>query len=206
MSYHRFPNLRELLQRDLQNKIMAEVTSLDFQQLPCNCKKASPTDPCKYNNVCRHNLVVYKVECKSTGKVYIGNTQQHFKTRMGQHSNDVRKKKLFNINSDSFAAHFADQMRNFPDFSARLLRNMFSCSIIWRANPHSAIKSFATNHCVLCSRERLEILKMHRYKPHLLINSCNEIYGACRHKPRFHRYKSIQNSTDEANRAERVQV
>jgi hypothetical protein len=54
---------------------------------------------------------------------------------MGQHANDVRKKKLFNANSDSFATHFADQMRNFSQFSTNLHRNMLTCSIIWQANP-----------------------------------------------------------------------
>jgi GIY-YIG catalytic domain len=106
MSYHRFPNLREQFQRDLQQKLLEGITSLDFKSLPCNCRKDTPSDSCKYNNICRHSLVVYKVECKNTGKIYIGNTQQHLKTRMGQHSTDVRKKKLFNINSDSFASHF----------------------------------------------------------------------------------------------------
>jgi GIY-YIG catalytic domain len=149
--------------------------------------------------------VVYKAECKMTGKIYIGNTQQHLKTRMSQHATDVKRKKEKDINSDSFAAHFANQMRNFNTFSPNLLRNMYTCSIIWQANPHSAVKTFGTNHCILCSRERLEILKMSRYKPHLLINSCNEVYGACRHKPKFHRYKSIH-STDEALGAERVHV
>jgi hypothetical protein len=32
-----------------------------------------------------------------------------------------------------------------------------------------------------------------------LINSCSEIYGACRHKARFHRYNSSTISTDEAH-------
>jgi hypothetical protein len=135
--------------------------------------------------------------------VYIGNTQQHFKTRMTQHAREVRRKKETNSNSDSFASHFDDQMRNFPTFSNRLLQNMMTCSIIWQANPHSAIKSFGTPHCILCSRERLEIVKMNRYKPNLLINSCHEIYGACRHKAKFHRYES-SSSTDEAHRAQRV--
>jgi GIY-YIG catalytic domain len=195
MSYHRFPNLRESFQQDLYAKLMANVTSLDFQTLPCNCKDQE----CKYGNVCRDSLVVYKVECKNTGKIYIGNTQQHLKKRMGQHARDVRRKKELNINSDTFASHFADQMRLFPDFSHKRLRNMMTCSIIWQANPHSALRSFGTPNCILCSRERLEIVKLQRYKPDLLINSCTEIYGACRHKTRFHRYSgSNTNSTDEA--------
>jgi hypothetical protein len=75
MSYHRFPNLRELLQRDLQQKLMDGIPSLDFQNLPCNCIGDGPEPSCKFNNLCRHPLVVYKVECKSTGNIYIGNTQ-----------------------------------------------------------------------------------------------------------------------------------
>jgi hypothetical protein len=57
-----------------------------------------------------------------------------------------------------------------------LHRNMLSCSIIWQANPHTATKTFGTPRCVICSRERLEIVKMNIYQPHLLINSRNKIY------------------------------
>jgi GIY-YIG catalytic domain len=126
---HRFPNLREYFERDLEEKLLDNITSLDFKTLPCNCRKEDSTTSCKYNGICRHSLIVYKVECKNTGKVYIGNTQQHFKTRMGQHATDVRIKKEFNKSSDPFATHFPDQMRNFS-FSNRLLRNMMTCSVI----------------------------------------------------------------------------
>ena len=35
----------------------------------------------------------------------------------------------------------------------------------------------------------------------MLINSCSEVYGACRHKPHFHRYpEHKQASTDESGR------
>ena len=37
-------------------------------------------------------------------------------------------------------------------------------------------------------KERLEIMKAIKHEPGRLINSKNELYGACRHKPRFHRY------------------
>jgi hypothetical protein len=77
MSYHRFPNLREYFQRDLHTKLISGIQSLDFENLPCNCRKENSQDTCKYNNMCRHSLIVYKVECKNTGKIYIGNTQEH---------------------------------------------------------------------------------------------------------------------------------
>jgi hypothetical protein len=42
-----------------------------------------------------------------------------------------------------------------------------------------------------------------------IINNCNEIYGACRHKTRFHRFlkehANVKNtSTDEGNKPEKV--
>ena len=60
--------------------------------------------------------------------------------------------------------------------------------IIWQGNPISCMKTFRQLNCRLCMRERLEILKMGKKEPRKLINSRSEIYGACRHKPRFHRY------------------
>jgi hypothetical protein len=117
--------MRECFQKDLNNKLLDSIPSLDFQTLPCNCRsEVDSTERCKYNDVCRHKLAVYKVEWKMTGKVYIGNTQQHLKSRMMQHVRDVRLKKHENRNSDSFATHFAEQLRNFPRFSNSLHRNM----------------------------------------------------------------------------------
>ena len=52
--------------------------------------------------------MVYKATCNKSGKIYIGNTQQHLKKRMQQPFQDVRKLVLVNKKSDSFAAHFAE--------------------------------------------------------------------------------------------------
>ena len=42
----------------------------------------------------------------------------------------------------------------------------------------------------------------------MAINKCNEVHGACRHKPRFHRFDQSQiannTSTDESRKDERV--
>ena len=37
-------------------------------------------------------------------------------------------------------------------------------------------------------KERLKILEISKENPNLIINSNSEFYGACRHKPKFHRY------------------
>ena len=81
--------------------------------------------------------------------------------------------------------------------------------LLWQGNPMSCVKTFGTRACKLCSKERSAILKLTRKTPHLAINKCNEVYGACRHKPRFHRFNQSQSSdantsTDESIKDERV--
>ena len=55
-------------------------------------------------------------------------------------------------------------------------------------------------------KERLEILKLSRYDPAIIINNSSEFYGACRHRPRFHRYPTncTPHSTDDEHSSERV--
>ena len=55
--------------------------------------------------------------------------------------------------------------------------------------------------------ERLIILKYSRIDPSKIINTSTEFYGACRHKPRFHRYPNNctnPSTDDDHNRLERV--
>ena len=72
MSYHKFPNLNELLSGDLTGKLMKDVVSLDFMDRQCNCNKASMVDEkCIFGGDCQNSIVVYKCEC-ICGKFYIG--------------------------------------------------------------------------------------------------------------------------------------
>jgi hypothetical protein len=211
MSYHRFNNLRETFQADLTTKLSEDIVSLDFKNLACNCQKKSKDDKglCIYGGACRKSIVVYKTTCLTTGKVYIGNTQQHLKKRMQQHFQDVRKMVLTETRSDSFAYHFAESISPPSDKSIKLkIREMIDikCEVLWQGRPMSCVKTFGTKSCALCAKERIEILKIARESPHLAINSCNEIYGGCRHKPKFHRYQpdKTEPSTDDPKAGERV--
>jgi len=58
-------------------------------------------------------------------------------------------------------------------------------------------QNFTTKNCALCVKERLAIPKQSRSNPQLLINSNNEICGACGHRPRFHR--SVKQTTPGTN-------
>jgi hypothetical protein len=61
----------------------------------------------------------------------------------------------------------------------------------------------------LCRHKRIEILHTIRQEEWKIINHGNEIYGACWHKTRFHRFleehANVKNTiTDEGNKPEKV--
>lgn len=204
MSYHRFLNLRELFQGDLNSKVTKGLTSKDFETLPCNCRNKKG---CPFLGRCRESIVVYQACCLITGKKYIGNTQQHVKKRIQQHVQDTKQLFINDKKSDSFANHFAKLV---PEGTEKKeVRNFVKVKveILWKGNPLSCVKTFGTKGCKLCNKERMAILNLTRKTPKMAINKCNEVYGACRHRPRFHRFDQSQNnatSTDESDKDERV--
>ena len=205
MSYKRESNFREILNGDLSRKLNANITSKDFETLPCNCKDRNKTG-CNYGGHCRESIVVYRAEDKFNGKSYIGCTQQHLKNRMQQHNQEVRRLHNGKPSADSFADHFARLTSNFHKPSPTLIRNTYTLHVIWKGNPLSTVKTFGTNNCILCNQERLNIFKWMRTKPDKLINRCSELFGACRHKPRFHRLAPALSSTDESSMDEKVKI
>lgn len=64
--------------------------------------------------------------------------------------------------------------------------------------------SVGRRQCTLCDHEHLAILQKLREPPNKLINSCDETFGSCRHKTKFHRYVSTDSSTDDSIEEENV--
>jgi hypothetical protein len=153
MSYHKFSNLREIFQGDLNWKLMDGIISRDFMDQPCNCNRASKIDgKCAYNGECRKMCVVYKATCKICNQPHIGQTQQKLKDCMGQHLNDVKKLVTKGTKSDSFATNPN------PNPTSDEIRKMMKVKIIWQGNAISCMKSFGKLNCSLCMQERIEIL------------------------------------------------
>jgi hypothetical protein len=141
-----------------------------------------------------------------TNKIYIGNTQQHFKMRMKGHFQDIKKLMEKGVRSDSYTQHFAGIWpRGAAVPTPGMYHDLIKCKILWQGNPILVMKTFRKNTCALCNRERMEIIKISRATPDILINSCSEIHGACCHKPRFHRYHGQDNpSADDRKKCEKV--
>ena len=210
MSYHKFSNLREILSGDLVSKLLKGVESIDFMDRDCNCNARTKVNGvCAFGGDCRKSIVVYQAECKTCGHSYLGNTQQKLKTRMNQHFAEVKDQVNRGRISDTFASHFASHFAPGANTTTSQAREMVKMKILWQGKAISCMKSFGQLGCSLCMRERLEILKISEKNANenKLINTCGEIYGACRHKTKFHRY-TMNNitSTDDGTYPERVDV
>ena len=69
MSYHRFPNMREMLAGDLSSKLLEGVESFDFKVRDCNCRGGRGPGKCQYGNYCRMPIIIYRITCKMTNKI-----------------------------------------------------------------------------------------------------------------------------------------
>jgi hypothetical protein len=164
MSYHRFPNMRDIFQSQLFAKMIENVESLDFKTRDCSCR--SPTKSCQYGNICRVPVVVYKVKCNTLGKIYMGNIQQFFKARMRGHFQDVKQYVEKHIFSYSYAKHFGGMVpKGAQAPTPGMQRNLITCSIIWKGGPITAVQKFGMNSCKLCNRERMAIIKTEYKSP-----------------------------------------
>jgi hypothetical protein len=87
-------------------------------------------------------------------------------------------------------------------------RNLITCSVIWKGDPITAVKTFGKNSCKRCNREIMVIIVKTEYKsPRGLINSRSELHGACHHVPRFHRLTMKTNpSADERKKRKNVDL
>ena len=189
MSYHRFANLRGIFQSDLNKKLIEGVISRDFCDLECNCNKLSKVDrKCIFGGDCKKSCVVYKVTCRECDEFYISNTQQKMKNHQGQHLNDVKKLVLRGESLDSFADHFLRHCMVGVKLTNEQLRRIMKYQILWQVNPISCMKTFRKLNCALCMQERAEILRAYQQEKTKLINSKMEIFGACHHKMKFHRF------------------
>ena len=143
---------------------------------------------------------------------YIGNTQQTLKARIDQHLDKTKRCVNKGLSFDSFSKHFSSHFLEEREGIGKLsptkkvtvgdIRALVRTEILWQGNPISCMKTFGTTSCCLCMKERILLYQAFKENKELkkleIINSASELYGACRHKTRFHRFNLSQNpSTDD---------
>ena len=109
---------------------------------------------------------------------------------MEQHFQDVAQKVMNDKYSDSFAAT--------QKLSPQQCRKIMSFKIISTVNPINSMKTRGNLSCTLRMKEKIEIIDNSRRRYSRLINACPEMYRACRHIPKFHRFNQRWWSFDES--------
>ena len=117
--------------------------------------------------------------------MYVKNTQDTQKKKE-QHFQDVAQKVQYDKCFDTFAAHFAHHFDQKP--TPQQCHEIMKFEILSKVNPIGSMKTWSKDSCTLCMKEILEIVGRSRRRYGKLIDACSEIYGACRHNPRFHRF------------------
>ena len=145
---------------------------------------------CPCNNLCQNSIMVYKGTCNVAGKFYVRCKQQKLETRMTQHFSKTVRLASKGLSLDSFVKHFALQAIKERNTTEKDIKDRTSLDILWHGNPIFSSRSFGKLNCSLCMKEGLAILRLLKSQPKRLINSSNELYGACRHQPVFHKYTS----------------
>jgi hypothetical protein len=153
MSYHQFPNMREMLQGDLFLKKLTEgIKSIAFKVRDCNCRgqRRQRNRQVSYGRFCRMPIIIYRNTCKMTNKIYIGNPQQHFKVQMRGHFQDVKKLMEKGVHSRHFAGIWP---RGAAAPLSGMQRDLIKCYILWKGNPISVVIFVGKATCALCKTE-----------------------------------------------------
>ena len=205
---------------------MEGIVSGDYYSKPCNCSKPfhglcnKEGAPKGEVSLCRESTVVYKATCKLCDSKYIGNSSRQCKSRQQEHAGSVVDYVNDNKKSTAFAEHFGEHCKELgmTEIDRDHVRAMVEYEIVWVGDRISAAKSFGKRTCRLCMKERLAILELSEKNPKKMINSRNELYGACRHgsslkvikktESKFHRYRRIvepvkHSSTDEGIKSQK---
>jgi hypothetical protein len=150
-----------MLAGDLASKLTEGAELMDFMIRKCNCIDPREIGQCQYGDMCRVTIVVYKITCKMTNKIYIGNTQQNFKKRMAGHFQEVKKLMEKGVHSNSYTRHFANIWpRGATPPTSGMQRDLIKCNVLWKGNPIYVVKTFGKSPCALCNRERMAIAKI----------------------------------------------
>ena len=185
-----------LVNSDTTRKVWAGIDCLDKMTRSCNCRAKTGDGFCFYGGQCRTSNIIYMYTCLTTGKVYLGNTCRHGKIRCGEHCGDV-KTQFLGQKKDSFSEHFLKiWIKTFGSEivpSRVKVRELFRYDTLWIGNNVQLNRTFGTNRCALCAKERMKILNISNCLRDMskLINYKSEVYFGCRHKPQFLRFTKI---------------
>ena len=176
VAYGRFGNLGEILEADIEKKLMAGFKNVHLEQGRCVCR-----DRCDFAGDCAKKCVIYKLVCTICDIPYNGSTGRTVKTRHREHLYDVRKALRKGGTIDSFVSHMVQHFNDVSEATMLVLRDVVRAEIVWDVGK---LYKGGTDNCELCSCERL-LLLANRFCKRKMMNSHDEIFFACKHRNEF---------------------
>ena len=166
-SYSCMPNIANIIKAHNQ-KTLSQPTESN-QTRSCNCRKP---EMCPLDGQCLTDNLVYKATVKADNrpeKIYIGMTENTFKTRFNGHKVSLKHKS--HRNDTTLSKYIWKLKDNGTNFNIHW-------SIVKRAKAYKG----STRRCNLCLTEKLCILSAPK---DTLLNKRSELVSKCRHENKF---------------------
>ena len=194
---------------------MRNVYAQGYEDKKCVCCQKSKLDDgkCGYEGFCQRSLLVYELICTTTGKSYIGKTQNYLRKRTQEHVDtvwkliewknrvkngkiDPKKPKKFSVTA--FSKHFAKYCVNCQNSNQvrQMMKKLMSPRIIWQGERVKCMKTARTLQCTLCMVERKEIMHRMNEDRASVINDNSDRFSTCTCFCDFHCFKTRKPNAD----------
>ena len=157
MSYHRFNNLAELINKDHAAKIGRGILSRYLMDIECNCSLPYKVNgKCVYEGKFRNKCLIYGLKFSVCDAIYIGNTHQTLKKILDSHLSNLLRLLKNGQKSDSLDAYIKRHLN--ATTSHIYIRKYVTFKVVKQLNLIGAMKTFTKTNCKLCMEVRLTIL------------------------------------------------
>ena len=167
MSYGCVDNIAQIIKKHNKRVLTPESTS---PQAACNYRD-KPV--CPLDGACLTKSIVYQTEVKTGDgqtKQHIGMTERPFKTRYTIHKQSFRNSKY---------QHSTALSKYIWEYKSKGK----SCEIKWSIMKRAIRYQSGTNHCSLCTQEKLCIINGNK---ETLLNQRSELISKCTHENKFY--------------------
>jgi len=104
------------------------------------------------------------------------------------------------VDSTTLSSHLAEHLKisHHPmttGFTSDNVRAIIKVDVVWAGDVIRVMKTFKTQSCALCMKERFFIFKAKMKDNAKVLNQNLDIHRGCRHNPKFHRFVRDQDAT-----------
>ena len=165
VSYSTGPNMKQLISSHNKRVIARAEGRQDGSYHHCDCEGGP--NKCSLGGQCLRTELVYQatIQMEDESKMYIGQTKNNFKTRVGVHNSHTRCGR----HNTALSTYLIEKKKKGEE----------PVSVQWEMIKPARKRSRGDRFCHLCVSEKVFIL---RGDPDFILNKRSEIMQPCRHK------------------------